>query len=166
MVIRLYRCNDDRRKLNKTLTNGISMSECTITQPCDILHPEIVLDARIGADLPNWDALNKNYAYIGTFGRYYFISDYTIDTAARIHLQLDVDPLYSYASTIGNSYQHIVRSESVNSGKPTMITDSKYPVSPERDVKVILFEGGELGLSDATENTLCYILNVAGGAGS
>ena len=163
MVIRLYRCNDDTRKLNKTLTNGVSMSGCTITQPCDVLRPKIILDASASV---GWDTLNKNYAYIGTFGRYYFISDYTIDTAARVHLQLDVDPLYSFASTIGNSYQHIVRSESVNNGKPTMIVDSKYPISPERDVKVILFEGGELGLSDATENTLCYILNVAGGAGS
>lgn len=162
MVIRLYQCNDDRRKLNKTLTNGVSMAGCTITQPCDILRPEIILDA---SAYVGWDALNKNYAYIGTFGRYYFISDYTIDTTARVHLHLDVDPLYSFAATIGNSYQHVVRSESVNGGKSTMIVDDKMPLAPYKDMKVILFEGGELGLSDATEYSLNYVLNVAGGGG-
>lgn len=163
MTITLYRCNDDKRKLRKTLTNATYLSGCTITQPCDILRPEIVLDASVSV---GWDALNKNYARIDTFDRYYFIKDYTIDTAARVHLHLEVDVLMNTSYPILTSYQHIVRSESVNGGKPTMITDSKYPISPERDVKVILFEGGELGLSEATENTLCYILNVAGGAGS
>jgi hypothetical protein len=159
MNITLYSCNDDKRKINKTLSNGVT-GTATPVRPIDLINPEIILDNTLSM---GWDALNHNYCYIDYFASYYFITDYTIDTAARIHLTLEVDPMFTMGNAIKNTTQHVIRAESI--GKPTMITDSKYPVSPERDLKVILFDGGELGLSDATDYTLNYILNVAGGGG-
>lgn len=163
MTVTLYSCADDKRKITKTLTDSRSLSDVTVTHPCDLMHPELLLDATVSM---GWDALNKNYAYISTFGRYYFIDDYTIDSAARVHLHLSIDPLYTYGAQILATSQHVVRSESVNGGKSTMIVDDKIPVASYKDMKVILFEGGELGLSNATDSSLNYILNVAGGAGA
>lgn len=159
MNITLYTCTDDKRKINKTLSNGVT-GTATPVRPINLINPEIILDHSVSM---GWDALNHNYCYISTFARYYFITDYTIDTAARIHLTLEVDPMYTMGAAIKATTQHVIRAESV--GKPTMITDPKLATAPYKDMKVILFEGGELGLSDATDYTLNYILNVAGGGG-
>ena len=155
MTVTLYTCYDDKRKINKTLS-PVSSFGATATKPCSILNPELILsgDSTI-------NAINANYAYVSTFGRYYFIDDYTIDSAGRIHIQLSVDPLYTYRSAILSNAQLVTRSESI--GKPTMITDSKYPVMPYKNMQVILFEGSSLNLTNAGYSSYNFVLNVAGG---
>jgi hypothetical protein len=157
MTINLYSTGDNPKTVSKTLT-AISSVQGRATQPCNILRPELILS---GDSTVN--AINANYVYVPDFGRYYFVKDHTTDTAARIILSCEVDPLMSWAAGIRASKQLVTRSESV--GKPTEITDNQYPLSKRKNMFVIAFEGGSMNLDSATADTYNFIINVAGGAG-
>lgn len=157
MTINLYSTGDNPKTVTKTLT-AISSVQGRATQPCNILRPELILS---GDSTVN--AINANYVYVPDFGRYYFVKDHTTDTAARIILSCEVDPLMSWAAGIRASRQLVTRSESV--GKPTEITDNQYPLSKHKNMFVIAFEGGSMNLDTATADTYNFIINVAGGAG-
>jgi hypothetical protein len=157
MTINLYSTGDNPKTVSKTLT-AISSVQGRATQPCNILRPELILSGDSAVN-----AINANYVYIPDFGRYYFIKNHTTDTAARIILSCEVDPLMSWAAGIKLSKQLVTRSESV--GKPTEITDNQYPLSKHKKMDVIKFEGGQLNLDIATNTSYNFVINVAGGAG-
>ena len=157
MTINLYSTGDNPKKVTKTLT-AISTVQGRTTQPCNILHPELILS---GDSTVN--AINANYAYVPDFGRYYFVKDHTTDTAARIILSCEVDSLMSWAAGIRASSQLVTRSESV--GAPTYIEDNLLPLKKSKDMYVIKFEGGSMNLGSATNSSYNFVMNVAGGAG-
>lgn len=160
MTVTLYTTADDKRKVGKTLTQ-LSSVGATATDPCDVLHPRLLLSGGAGVN-----AINANYCYISTFGRYYFISGYTTDSAGRITITCDVDVLHTYASAIKGTTQLVTRSESVNGGKPTEIDDPLYPLKKSKEMFCIKFEGGQMNLATATNSSYNFVMNVAGGAGS
>lgn len=155
MTINLYSTGDNPKTVTKTLT-AISSVQGRAAQPCNILHPELILS---GDSTVN--AINANYVYVPDFGRYYFVKDHTTDTAARIILSCEVDPLMSWAAGIKASKQLVTRSESV--GMPTYTPDDQYLLKPNKDIKVIAFEGGYFNLENATQISYNFLLNVAGG---
>lgn len=157
MTINLYSTGDNPKTVTKTLS-AISSVQGRATQPCNILRPELILS---GDSTVN--AINANYVYVPDFKRYYFVKDHTTDTAARIILSCEVDPLMSWSAGIRASRQLVTRSESV--GKPTEITDNQYPLSKRKEMFVIAFEGGTMNLDTATDATYNFIINIAGGAG-
>lgn len=155
MTIELYKTPDNPKTVTKTLA-VISSVQGRATQPCNILRPEIVLS---GDSTVN--AINANYVYIPDFGRYYFIKDHTTDTAARIILSCEVDPLMSWAVGIRGSKQLVTRSESV--GKPSQVIDPNYTLDSEKEMVVIQFEGADFNLGTADVNSNNFVINVAGG---
>lgn len=155
MIVNLYSTGDNPKTVTKSLT-AISSVTARLVHPCNILRPELVLS---GDSTVN--AINANYVYIPDFGRYYFIKDHTTDTAVRIILSCEVDPLMSWAAGIKASKQLVTRSESV--GKPTYTPDDQYLLKPNKDIKVIAFEGGYFNLETATQISYNFLLNVAGG---
>lgn len=156
MTITLYNTNDDRRKVTKTLTQ-VSQETATATNPCDVLNPKFVLS---GSALVN--AINSNYCFCSTFGRYYFITGYTIESAARIVIECAVDPLMSWDSQIRSSRQLVTRSESI--GKPTYIKDDYLPLKPNKEMAVIKFEGGDINITEAANTSYNFVITVSGGA--
>lgn len=58
---------------------------------------------------------NANYAYIPSFGRYYFVRDIVQENARMIRIDMDVDPLMSFSSYIYSLDALISRNESVYS---------------------------------------------------
>lgn len=155
MTIQLYTTADDPKTVSKSLS-GVSTMTARATQPCDILHPNLILS---GDSTVN--AINANYVYIPDYARYYFIRKHTTDTAARIVLECDVDVLMSHQN-IRNTSQRVIRSESV--GKPSMIPDAQLPLMPYKDVRCILFDGSYFNIQGgATMNTFNFVMNVAGG---
>lgn len=155
MQVTLYRTSDDRKKVTKSLTS-ISTMTAQATAQCSVLTPRLVLG---GDNVVN--AINANYCYIDTFARYYFIREHITDTASRIIIDCEYDPLMTYGSQLRATNQLVTRSESV--GAPTKIIDSKYPLASEKDMLVIKFEGGNMNLSSATINSNNFVMNVAGG---
>lgn len=157
MTINLYSTGDNPKTVTKSLT-AISSVTARVAHPCNILRPELILsgDATV-------NAINANYVHIPDFGRYYFIKDHTTDTAVRIILSCEVDPLMSWNAGIRASKQLVTRSESV--GAPTEIEDNLLPLKKSKDMFVIAFEGGSMNLGSANNSSYNFVLNVAGGAG-
>lgn len=158
MTINLYSTGDNPKTVTKTLT-AISSVQGRATQPCNILRPELILS---GDSTVN--AINANYVYVPDFGRYYFVKDHTTDTAARIILSCEVDPLMSWGAGIRASRQLVTRSESV--GKPTQVIDPNYTLESEKEMLVIQFEGSDFNLGTADVNSNNFVINVAGGGSS
>ncbi len=157
MIVNLYSTGDNPKTVTKTLT-AISSVTARLVHPCNILRPELILSGD-----SNVNAINANYVYIPDFGRYYFIKDHTTDTAVRIILSCEVDPLMSWAAGIRASSQLVTRSESI--GAPTEIEDNLLPLKKSKDMFVIQFEGGSMNLGSANNSSYNFVMNVAGGAG-
>lgn len=132
MTITLYSISCAPNKLDKSndLGQGTQIDNVKPTADCDMLAPTLEL---------NWSSSLSgfNYAYIDTFGRYYFINDIAARTGQRCIMSLSVDALNTYASSIKECYGTAIRSES--EGK-TFIPDSKYPVNKvEKSVDMLNF---------------------------
>ena len=158
MTISLYSTGDNPKTVTKTLA-AISSVQGRATQPCNILRPELILSGDSAVN-----AINANYVYVPDFGRYYFVKDHTTDTAARIILSCEVDPLMSWDAGIRASKQLVTRSESV--GKPTQVIDPNYTLESEKEMLVIQFEGADFNLGTADVNSNNFVINVAGGGSS
>ena len=62
---------------------------------CSMHNPVIIISK---SSLPN--IRNANYAYIDTFGRYYYVNDIVAGTAETLEGNMTVDPLMSFANEI------------------------------------------------------------------
>ena len=89
---------------------------CVLKQPTSIINPTLEISAS--------DITGYNYAYIAAFGRYYFMKDITSVANNLWQITLEVDPMATYKTQIGNSSEYILRSESSYDGD---IVDSLYP---------------------------------------
>lgn len=98
MICTFYSVNDDKRKINKTLTNS-HQATCDIINSTTIINPIIVVDSQY---------INYNYVYINDLNRYYFVDNITISNN-MIVMQLNVDVLYTYRNEIKSMPVHIVR---------------------------------------------------------
>lgn len=154
--ITLYACTADNRQVDKTnyLTSVIT-GTAIFYENSSIVAPVIKFD------WGNSFVSSVNYAYIQEFNRWYYITDVRALIGGSVEYSLRCDVLMTYKGNIYNSTQTVSRSESI--GAPTMIEDDFLPISPKRDVKVILFEGGYFNLHEATSLSYNFILNVAGG---
>lgn len=106
------------KKTNSTAQptgDGVVLS-CKVMTPSDIMNPSIELKA---------SPLAFNYAYIPSWGRYYFIDDIQIVSGAYI-VSLSVDVLGSYKTQIGAHTAYILRSASNSNGA---INDTLYPAT-------------------------------------
>ncbi len=115
--IRLYAFG---KKPNSTMKPDPQYTEnesfsCLFKEPFNLLNPVIMLQH----DNPTI----YNYAYIGKFGRYYFINNWEYDTGIW-YGYLNVDVLSSRKAEIGESTQYVMRSES---SYDDTIIDTLYP---------------------------------------
>lgn len=94
------------------------------------------------------------YAYIPTWGRYYFITDTSYVNSALV-VDMSCDVLATYKAQIGASTQYVLRSAAA---KNEMIIDSMYPTQTKPDVlhRTVNTPFNAVG---------CYILGVVGRAG-
>lgn len=123
MTITFYKTSDNPKKVDKT-ANLVTVGQGVALAPTgqvDVLNPVILTDYRESF-------LNSNYAYIDTFHRYYWITT-AVDTAGRLVVSCKVDYLTSWAGAIKNCPATIVRAEL---GRPTYVTDTKYPIDTSR----------------------------------
>lgn len=102
------RSNSTKRPANGTTVSG------RINNRSGITSPSIVFSS---------DYHTYNYAYISSFGRYYWIEEWTYSDGVWI-ASMAVDVLATYRTNIGNSSQYITRSSAAYDGE---IVDSLYP---------------------------------------
>lgn len=127
MTVTLYKTANDPRVVNKTLTAVGNAISATAKGSFSIISPTLILDY-------TGTMTGVNYFYISDFGRYYYITDISLDIGGRIVLSGAIDVLKTYSNSILNTTATVIRSESV--GKPTMVPDSKLPINPNtKDLK-------------------------------
>ena len=97
-----------------------------------------------------------NYIYIEDFGRYYFVTDATIDNTNLYTLSLRCDVLMSFKSGIYNQTALISRQEYHYN---TMLYDAEIKQNTKPYIITKKFSGG-------FTNTYTYVLVLAGGYGS
>ena len=72
MNLTLYRINDDKNVINKTLGDGVTIP-IMLKSDVNIVQPTLVL-----SDLEMYNFNNFNYCYIDVLNRFYFIDVVTI----------------------------------------------------------------------------------------
>lgn len=155
--IQLYQNRSDNNYISKDI-RPIPGGALTARAPHDIsiLAPVLTFDY-------NTAFLLANYAHIPEYDRYYYIKNNITDTAKRVHLELSVDPLMSFASQIRQCTAQIIRLEDV--GAPTEIPDNKLPVVPSRkkidSITVFSPDINSVFINDS--RSLNYVVTVVGG---
>lgn len=130
-AVRLYNFS---KKRNSTAVpaSGATYSQynCTNKGVLDILRPIIVLKFTNDAEADTSNFIHKNYAYIPSFGRYYYVSGWS-NSGPLWEATLEVDALASFRAKIGASTLYVYRSSTSYNNR---LPDSIYPqlASPRR----------------------------------
>lgn len=115
------RGNSTERPTGGTVYSGI------LREPCGVIRPTV------GFEFPSgFSPAEYNYAYIPTFGRYYFISEWT-STGRLWVCSMEVDALASWRDEIGRTRAYILRSSAAYN---VNLTDNLYPISSETETVV------------------------------
>lgn len=102
-----------------------------VKAPCNIINPEIKIAT-------NANPTGYNYCYIPTWGRYYWVKNWTYSNSLWTAL-LVVDTLASYRNQIGTSIEYVLRSSAQYNGA---ISDGFYPATSEVQSVTSAFQGG------------------------
>lgn len=164
MYCDLYSISADDRQLVKVVqgTTPVTTQKADLkpTAEVDIINPTFIF-----TDVST--VLGCNYLYCNTFGRYYYITNISVDTAQRAIVECRIDVLQTYATQILNSTATILRSESI--GAPTKYIDNKLPVYPsKKNVTSIVMRQVDVPLNSqlSTSDGDNYLLTVVGGSPS
>ena len=153
MTVTFYNNYSKNNVVNKVIDNYVQYDEIVFKEPCSIIAPHIILSYRA-------DVATKNYCYIPDLNRYYYITDVTLLEGQRLEATLVCDVLMSFKELILNSTQTVIRAE--ETGR-TYINDTSYPILPQTKTEIIRMDSDLLNVNQLTENSINYIINVAGG---
>ena len=97
------------KKINSTAqlpdTEGFIKMDCQVKEPSSILNPRLIIS------VDNWNP-TLNYAYIPMWSRYYFIHNATVEPGKLVELDLAVDVLGTYRTSILDATAFVRRSAS------------------------------------------------------
>lgn len=113
----LYQVSDDINVMGKNIPTATSTHTILLKDGCSVDNPVVTFSAVASAIAP------LNYAYIDTFGRYYFITDRKSLVNGVVELTLESDPLQSFKTEIGNCDAIIRRQENDANG---YLQDDQY----------------------------------------
>ena len=108
VTVKFYHCSDDPRVLNKYLTDEVIYT-CDITDNINMDNPTLLLDL----DAYN---LNRNYAYIQEWGKYYFLDPPDIINNNHVEIPAHIDDAMSFKNAILNSF--VIAERSTSSPQP------------------------------------------------
>ena len=147
--IKLYKNHSNPNVVGKSLTDMIN-TNFHFMEPTDTIHPVIKMEK-------NAEILKRNYCYINTTDRYYFIDSIRLCPGGMMELNLSMDPLESFKKGIAASTGLVMRCESA-AGYNKYLNDPLLPILTKRKTTV----KKSLGHFDTTLSN--YIV-VNGGAG-
>lgn len=154
MNITLYNNLSDHRCLNKeletieTISGATPYGECSVQAPVMRLRP-----------FENWAIVN--YAYIGDYQRYYYVTEIKILSGNVLELHCQSDPLMSFRNAIKNCQGVLVANENLTT---PYIRDLNYPVSLKKTITTYLFDADPFNIENTGYQTgHNYVLTTAGG---
>lgn len=148
MEITLYTNESEKNKLEKTITNSISL-EGNLRDESSIINPIILISSN-KEDIPYM----YNYAYIPAFGRYYFITDIESVRTGIWRVSMHVDVLMSYKEQIKNL--NVIINNSEETGANNYLSGNQWITNVKNTTSIVNFPNG---LNDNGE----FILITAGG---
>ena len=104
MTVIFYKYDSIKNKINKTLSNGLTINDVVIQNDFDITDFELLIKNN------NFNS-EYNYCYIQDLGRYYFIESVEKMNGTIYKIRVSVDVLKSYANDIQNISAIITKSE-------------------------------------------------------
>lgn len=104
MTVIFYKYDGIKNKINKTLSNGLTINNVIIRNDFDITDFELLIkDTNFNSEY--------NYCYIQDLGRYYFIESIERMNGTIHKIRVTVDVLKSFSSQIENIKAIIIKSE-------------------------------------------------------
>lgn len=131
MQVNLYSGFSKRINSTKLPTGTPTVKNGTLRSLCSVTNPEIEFKT-MGTTCP----ANFCYAYIPSFNRYYFISDWQADGALWV-CKMKEDCLASWKTNIGNTDAYIDRCSNTFDGD---IIDTTYPTTTNYNVTKITLD--------------------------
>lgn len=114
-----------KRRNSTAKPTGGTVFSGLMREPCGVIRPSVSFEFAAGANPSAY-----NYAYIPTFGRYYFINEWT--SVGRLWVcSMEVDALASWRDEIGNQSLYVLRS---SAAKNNDVIDTLYPAMTSPDV--------------------------------
>lgn len=129
MQIIIYNTESDENHLYKDISNVVGDFTGKIRGEISVHRPDILIADTI---------TTGNYAYIPEFARYYWIREKTVLRENVTLLQLESDPLFSFAADILNMPGYVFRA---NVNYNMDMTDSKTPRVVYDRVQVLAPQG-------------------------
>lgn len=104
MTVIFYKYDGIKNKINKTLSNGLTINNVIVHNDFDITNFELLIkDTNFNSEY--------NYCYIQDLGRYYFIESIERMNGTIYKIRVTVDVLKSFSSQIENINAIIIKSE-------------------------------------------------------
>lgn len=150
MDIILYKTDSERERINKTLSEGITLTG-SLRGESSVIKPSILIESTNISDY--------NYCYIAEFGRYYYINNIISVRNSLWRIECSVDVLMSFQTQILNL--DVIVSDLSIGEDPTSVyfSGDQWQTSVKTKTDVIQFPSG---LLDDGE----YILITSGGIAS
>lgn len=128
MVVKLYKTSSENEKVNKDLTDEISLDG-------NMRESSSILNFALNVEYD--DLSSYNYAYIEAFHRYYYITDITMVRTGLWRLSMRVDvlmtykdqflPLQAIVSRQENKYNMYLRDDNMKAYSNSRIVTKKFP---------------------------------------
>mgnify|MGYP006991641686 CR=1 FL=1 len=145
MNIELYVCGDERNKLNKTLTNNITLTG-SLRGESSIINPSFLIE--------HANPSQYNYCFIPEFNRYYFINNITSVRTNIWRIDCNVDVLMSFKTQILNL--DIIAEQSTAPDEESYMQGEMWQSTVKSKTDIINFPNGLLENGE-------YILITSGG---
>lgn len=146
MTILFYKNNDELNKLNKTLSDPLTL-EGSLKQECSIEKPVIKIESTININ-------DYNYFYIPEFKRYYFRTGFDVIRNNVFRISGRTDVLMSFKDSINNF--DVILNHSEVKGAKDYVQSNVWQSLVKTKTDIINFPNG---LSENGE----FILITAGG---
>lgn len=153
MEIVLYSSTADPRDLYKaTKLTTIATVNAEPYYPIDVTVPEFRLAY-------NQNFRNINYCYVAELGRYYFISDITLESGNAMIIHCECDVLMSFRSSILELDCICVRNENEYN---EYIQDTDIPSSTKATITNFIINESTPFIIPVDDTVNCYVLTLNG----
>lgn len=146
MVVKFYNTSSDPRIINKYLTNEHILQNVEITDVTSVDAPTLKLDLTT-------EKLNRNYCYIPSFDRYYYLGDAQVINGNHLEIDCKCDVLMSFKSAILST--QVIAERSSSSFEPYMVDPV---VSDSGKITTYIRKSATIfNTATATNNYLIYL---------
>lgn len=148
MEIVLYQNSSERQAINKTLSNGITLTG-SLRNETSVINPQILVEIT--------NPSQYNYAYIPEFGRYYFINNMVSYRTNLWRIDMAVDVLMSFKTQI--LALPVVIADNTSPDTESYMSGDVWATTVKNKTDVLNFPSGLLETGE-------YILITSGGVAS